>query len=78
MIFGRVERVVTDLAIMDFHPQSKRMRLRELQTGVTVEEVHESTGFEVLVEDAIEHAPPRTSQELEVLRNLDPNRSMLG
>lgn len=78
LIFGRVERVVTDLAVMDFHPESKRMRLRELQPGVTVEQVQESTGFELLIEVPVEHSPPPTERELEVLRNIDPDRSMIG
>lgn len=78
LIFGRVERVVTDLGIMDFHPESKRMRLRQLQPGVEVEQVQASTGFELIVEGPVEHAPPPTSQELEVLRSIDPDRALLG
>ena len=43
---GGPEIVVTNLAVLDFHPESKRMRLRSVHPGTTVEQVQEATGFE--------------------------------
>ncbi len=68
-------RVVTSLAILDFHPASKRMRLIKVQPGVTVEQVLENTGFELLLADTIEENEPPTAEELRILREeVDPER----
>ena len=45
------EVVVTNLAVLDFEPESKRMRLVSVHPGVTVEQVQEATGFELLLPD---------------------------
>src|SRR5580698_5293945 len=39
LLTGRLGAVVTDLALLDFEPASRRMRLRALQPGVTVSQV---------------------------------------
>jgi glutaconate CoA-transferase subunit B len=62
-------RVVTSLAVMGYHPESKRMMLLQTQPGVTVEDVLENTGFELLVADEVTENPPPTEEELHVLRN---------
>lgn len=68
-------RVVTSLAILDFHPESKRMRLLKVQPGVTVEEVIENTGFELLLADEVEENEPPTAEELRILRQeVDPDQ----
>jgi len=46
-------RVITDLGILDFHPESKRMRLISLHPGKTLEEVRTATGFELLVAENV-------------------------
>ena len=61
-------RVVSNLAILGYEPQSKRMQLLATQPGVRVEQVLESTGFELLLADAVETNPPPTAEELRVLR----------
>lgn len=72
LLFGEVTHVVTDLALMTFHPETKRMQVSALQPGVELEEVLEKTGFELLVPPHIEHLEPPTERELEILRELDP------
>ena len=68
-------RVVTNLAVLGYHPQSKRMILLATQPRVTVEQVIESTGFELLVAAQLEENPPPTTHELYILRNeVDKNR----
>lgn len=65
--------VVTDLACLDFEPASRRMRLRHLQPGVTVEQVQAATGFELLVGidgGEVTTLDPVTEGELTVLRQL--------
>jgi len=63
--------VVTDLALLDFEPESRRMRLRALQPGVTVEDVRASTGFELPVHPEVCELEPPAIPDLEILRELD-------
>jgi glutaconate CoA-transferase subunit B len=66
-------RVITNLGIMDFDEKSKRMKLISLNPGVTVEEVVQNTGFELLIAEHLEHNEPPTNEELTVLREkIDP------
>lgn len=68
-------RVVSNLAIMDFDEETKRMRLKALNPGVKVEDVVENTGFELIVPDRVEENEPPTEEELRVLREeVDPQR----
>jgi glutaconate CoA-transferase, subunit B len=61
-------RVVTSLGVMDFDEKSKRMRLMSVNPGVTVEQVVQSTGFELLVADNVTENAPPTAEELRILR----------
>ncbi len=61
-------RVVTSLAVMGYHPESKRMMLLNTQPGVSVEHVLESTGFELLVAEEVTENPPPSEKELRILR----------
>jgi glutaconate CoA-transferase subunit B len=61
-------RVVSNLAVMGYHPETKRMILLRTQPGVAVEEVIENTGFELLIADDVSQNPPPTLEELRVLR----------
>ena len=61
-------RVVSNLAVMGFHPQSKRMMLLATQPGVSVDDVIENTGFDLVIAEQIEGNPPPTEQELQILR----------
>ncbi len=68
-------RVVTSLAVLGFHPETKRMMLLQLQPGVTVEQVRQNTGFELLIADRLEENEPPTPEELRILREeVDPER----
>lgn len=69
--FGRISKVVTNLAVLDFEPVSKRMRLRALQPGVSVEDVQAATGFPLIVHDELERVEPPTDEELTILRDLN-------
>jgi 3-oxoacid CoA-transferase subunit B len=52
---GVVDRVITDLAVLDVTPDG--LVLRELAPGVTVDEVREKTGAALLVPDQVVEAP---------------------
>ena len=67
--------VVSTLALMDFDPQSKRMRLKATHPGVSVEEVVAATGFELLLPEKVEVTEPPSAEELWLLREeIDPER----
>jgi len=68
-------RVVTNLALMGFDEKTKHMQLLALNPGVTLEQVIENTGFEIIIPDRVDHNKPPTVEELRVLREeVDPNR----
>lgn len=71
LIYGGPTTVVTDLALMDFAPDTRRMRLRALQPGVSVGDVTRATGFELLVHHNVEELPPPEPDELAGLRELN-------
>ena len=61
-------RVVSNLAVLGFHPQSKRMMLLATQPAVSVEDVIENTGFDLVIAEEVESNPPPTEDELQILR----------
>jgi glutaconate CoA-transferase subunit B len=65
---------VTNLCVMDFHPESRAMRLKSLHAGVTVEAVRAATGFELLLpESGVAQTPAPDAEQLRVLREeVDP------
>jgi glutaconate CoA-transferase subunit B len=66
-------RVITELAVLDFHPGSRRMRLLSLHPGVSLEQVHAATGFRLDDGDSPVETIPPTGEELRILREeVDP------
>lgn len=67
--------VVSTLALMDFDPTTRRMRLLATHPGVTVDEVIANTGFELLIADKVEVNEPPSAEELRLLREeIDPEK----
>lgn len=71
---GGVHQVITHLGIFDFDPKTRRMQIKALHPGATVEAVQERTGFEMLVPEEIPYTEPPTEEELRILRELDPEQ----
>jgi glutaconate CoA-transferase, subunit B len=66
-------RVVTNLALLGYEEQSKRMMLLATNPGVTVEQVVENTGFELVIPDEVGTNAPPSEEELRLLRKeIDP------
>ena len=63
--------VVSNLCVMDFDPVSKRMRLKSIHPGVTLEDVKKNTGFELIIPDEVSITEPPTDEELSILRRHD-------
>lgn len=72
-------RVITDLCVLDFAPDSKRMRVRSLHPGRSLEQVQAATGFELAASDTPGRTEEPSERELHILRNeVDPGRYILG
>jgi len=71
--------VFTELGTFDFEEKSKRMRLKSLLPGITLEKVIERTGFELLFADQVTREEEPTPDELKTLReDVDPWRVVLS
>ncbi|MFF5261636.1 CoA-transferase subunit beta [Actinomadura viridis] len=65
--------VVTNLAVLDFATPDRRMRLRSAHPGVSVEEIAESTGFDLVIPGEVAETRVPTGEELRIMREvLDP------
>lgn len=72
-------KVITDLAVMGFSEESKRMQVESLSRGVTFEQVQESTGFEISQAPGVTETEPPRAEELRLLREeVDPYRYVIG
>ena len=69
------QAVITNLAVLDFHPENKKMRLKSVHPGMSVEQVQNATGFELLMPDGnipITQAPSREQVRL-IREAIDPD-----
>ncbi len=67
--------VVSTLAKLGYDKETCRMRLDAVYPGVTVEQVIENTGFELLIAGDVGEIEPPTDEELRTLRDeIDPQR----
>ena len=70
---------LTDMAVMDFEPASRRMRVICTHPGFGFGDVQENCGFELLKADEVSETLPPTDEELDILRNqVDPYRYVIG
>ncbi|MCU0661196.1 MAG: 3-oxoacid CoA-transferase [Myxococcota bacterium] len=72
-------RVITQYAVYDFDPQTKRLRLYSLHPGVTAQNVQENSNFPIDIPDIVGTSPTPTAQELRLLREvIDPSGIVIG
>ncbi len=72
-------KAYSNLAFLAFDEESKRMKLLSVHPGVTVNEVKENTGFQLVIpKGMIPETEPPTEEEVEMIRNrIDPHRLFL-
>jgi glutaconate CoA-transferase subunit B len=71
--------VVTNLCVLGFHPQSRRMMVRSLHPGIGREQVERNTGFELLWPENLAETAPPSDTELRLLREaIDPQGYIIG
>ena len=63
-------QVVTDLGLLEPHPDTRELTLTGVHSGVSIEDVRQATGWPLRVADEVVTLPAPTPQELGVLREL--------
>ncbi|MDY6821952.1 MAG: CoA-transferase [Deferribacterota bacterium] len=72
-------KVITNLGIFTFDEKTKRMKIESIHPGVTLDDIIENTGFELLRDDKIATTEPPTDKELKILREkVDPLKVIIG
>src|SRR5436309_3450725 len=61
-------RVITDLAVLGYHDETRRMQGLSLPPGVTLERVRAQTGFELGAAEPLPTTESPSGRELEILR----------
>ncbi len=73
LLGGGPSLVVTNLCQMDFDPDTKRIRLATVHPGVTVQQVKDNSGFELLIPKNVPQTDLPSYEELDLLRTIDPH-----
>lgn len=72
-------KIITNLCVMGFDEETKRMKVESIHPGVTREDIVKNTGFELLWADEVLTSTPPSEQELRILREeVDPMRYIIG
>ena len=72
-------KIITNMAVMDFEPESKRMRIISINQGYSEKDVLDNCGFELLKAPKIIETFPPTDEELRILRDeVDPLKLVIG
>jgi acyl CoA:acetate/3-ketoacid CoA transferase beta subunit len=78
-LLGGPSRVITDKAIFDFDPESKRMRLASMHPGATRDEVLANMNFQPILPDDLPFTEPPTAEQIRLIREeIDPERMYAG
>jgi len=64
--------VVSNLGVFDFDAASGRMRIQSLHPGVSLDEVRQNTGFELIVPAEVPRTALPTKEEIDLIPTLDP------
>ena len=65
--------LVSNLCVMDFEEETGRMRVKSVHTGVTIDQVVENTGFDLVIPENVAETPAPSEEELRLLREvIDP------
>jgi acyl CoA:acetate/3-ketoacid CoA transferase beta subunit len=71
-------RIITDMAILGFDPESNSAQLLSAHPGVSVDKIIENTGFPLVIPGKVTTTPLPTEEQLHILRDeIDPRRAYL-
>jgi glutaconate CoA-transferase, subunit B len=72
-------KVVTNLAVLGFNDDTKRMQIESVHPGLTIGEVQAQTSFELSISEFLTTTPPPETDALQILRDeVDPHRYIIG
>jgi acyl CoA:acetate/3-ketoacid CoA transferase beta subunit len=72
-------KVITNLCVIGFDEETKRMKVESTHPGIKKEVIIENTGFELLWDDNLVVSEAPTDEELKCLREeVDPYRYIIG
>jgi hypothetical protein len=67
-----IRYVVSNLGVFDFPGPDHAMRLRSVHPGVTVQQVVDATGFELVIPTDVPESRVPTEEEQHIIDRLDP------
>lgn len=71
--------IFTELAVLDFDPDTRKMRLHSVHPGVKVQDVIDQTGFPLIIPSDVRSTEVPTEDELKLIRErIDPKRQWLN
>lgn len=65
-------RVITQLGVYGFDPETKRLQLLSIHPGVTTDQIRECSSFDILLAPQLTVTEPPTEREIELLKEIDP------
>lgn len=71
--FVQLQRIVTNLCVMDFAGRDHAIRVRSVHPGVSFQQVQEATGFPLECAPDLGLTAAPTAAQLEIIRRLDPH-----
>ena len=72
-------KIITNLAVLNFDNSERRMQVESLHPAISLDQVKENTGFELLVSKNIGKTNPPSENELKILRkDVDPHQYIIG
>jgi acyl CoA:acetate/3-ketoacid CoA transferase beta subunit len=67
---GGPTRVITDLAILGFDDETLRMKLLSIHPTVSLADVRENMGFDLIIPKEVPLTPPPTAEEQRIIRTV--------
>jgi len=74
---GGPDRVITDLCVLGFDKESKKMILNSIHPGVDIEQLKVNTQFEIIIPDKIKITEIPSNKKIRLIRELDSKKVYL-
>lgn len=71
-------KVITQLGVYGFDEKTKIIQLEAMHPGVTIEQIKENVGFDLIIPKKIATTPIPTAKDTALLRELDPTGMAIG
>ena len=66
-------KIITNLGTYDFDEESKHMRLCSIHPGVSIEQIRENTGFELIIPENVPDTETPSEEIIEYMNKIDPD-----